>query len=71
MTSPSTPSIDCATACINGCVLGDQCPHREAAQQAIRYVMETDWDALMQKAEERVPLNPMAVLDNFKAYDGN
>ncbi len=70
MTTYDPTSIDCTTACVNGCVLGDQCPHREAAQAAIKYVMETDWDDLMQRAEDRIPSNPMAVLDFYEQSGG-
>lgn len=73
------PTIDCATACVNGCVLGDQCPHREAAKAAVNYIMNTDWETLMQKAEDRVKrqqdpaaeqpqgFDPMAILENYQA----
>lgn len=60
-------TIDCVTACVNGCVLGDRCPHREAAKAAIAYVNETDWDTLMEKAESRFAQpDPLSVLDSFK-----
>ncbi len=70
-------TIDCATACANGCVLGDQCPHREAAKEAVSYIMNTDWETLMKKAEDRVRRqasedepqagsDPMSVLDNYQ-----
>ena len=63
-------TIDCATACINGCVLGDRCPHRDAAKAAIAYVNETDWDTLMEKAESRFAQDPLAVLENYAAGEG-
>lgn len=77
----ATPqTIDCATACVNGCVLGDQCPHRDAARDAVNYIMNTDWDTLMQKAEDRVKrqgspdseaeaggFDPLSVLENFRS----
>lgn len=74
----ATPqTIDCATACVNGCVLGDQCPHREAAKDAVNYIMNTDWETLMKKAEDRVKRqvpedeaqagpDPMSILDNYQ-----
>lgn len=71
------PTIDCATACVNGCVLGEQCPHRDAAKEAVNYIMNTDWETLMQKAEDRVKRqapageeesqDPLSVLDNYQA----
>lgn len=73
----ATPqTIDCASACVNGCVLGDQCPHRDAAKEAVNYIMNTDWETLMQKAEDRVKRqapaaeeapDPLSVLDSYQA----
>lgn len=70
-------TIDCATACVNGCVLGDQCPHRDAAKEAVNYIMNTDWETLMQKAEDRVKRqaspggenlpDPLSILENYQA----
>lgn len=63
------PEHDCATLCRDGCVLGEACPHREAAQRAIAFVMSTDWDTLMTIAETKnLPqkeADPLRVLDNY------
>ncbi|MEN9229460.1 MAG: hypothetical protein Q6L68_01015 [Thermostichus sp. DG02_5_bins_236] len=60
---------DCATLCRDGCVLGEACPHREAARQAVAFVMSTDWDTLMNIAETKnLPpeeSDPLRVLDNY------
>jgi hypothetical protein len=48
MTDPAT--VNCAEACVNGCVLGDQCPHLEAAKAAREYIKNTDWDTIMETA---------------------
>jgi hypothetical protein len=48
MSDPVT--INCAEACVNGCVLGDKCPHLEAAQAARDYISSTDWDTIMETA---------------------
>ncbi|MCF2971929.1 hypothetical protein L1047_12060 [Synechococcus sp. Nb3U1] len=60
---------DCATLCRDGCVLGEACPHREAARQAVAFVMSTDWDTLMNIAEAKnLPpeeSDPLKVLDNY------
>ncbi|MDX2272774.1 MAG: hypothetical protein NW237_12645 [Cyanobacteriota bacterium] len=69
MTTP--PSVDCATACRNGCILGDQCPHRDSARQAVDYIMNTDWDTLMQKAETQAQADPLGMLDNYQVSGGN
>lgn len=60
---------DCATLCRDGCVLGEACPHREAARQAVAFIMNTDWDTLMKIAESRnLPpqeSDPLKVLENY------
>lgn len=60
---------DCATLCRDGCVLGEACPHREAARQAVAFVMSTDWDTLMNIAESKnLPpqkSDPLQVLDSY------
>ena len=48
MADPAT--INCAEACVNGCVLGDQCPHLETAKAARDYINNTDWDTIMETA---------------------
>lgn len=46
------PTIDCATACVNGCVLGDRCPNQEYAQQASKFIKETSLDDMLAIAQE-------------------
>ncbi|MEN9202195.1 MAG: hypothetical protein Q6K80_09530 [Thermostichus sp. DG_1_6_bins_120] len=58
---------DCATLCRDGCVLGEACPHREAARQAVAFVMSTDWDTLMSIAESKNL--PTQESDPLKALD--
>lgn len=68
----STSSVNCVTDCVNGCILGDQCPHREAAQTAVTYIMNTDWDTLMEKAESRFTNpDPMAMLEQYERKGNN
>ncbi len=44
-------SINCAEACVKGCVLGDRCPHREHAAQASRFVQSISLDKMHEIAE--------------------
>ncbi len=46
--------INCAEACINGCALGDDCPHLEERQKASNFIQETSLDAMLQMAEARL-----------------
>jgi hypothetical protein len=45
--------INCAEACVNGCVLGDaQCPNKEHREKASRFIQETSLDQMLAIAEE-------------------
>jgi hypothetical protein len=46
--------IDCAVSCVNGCVLGDQCPNLEYKEQASKFVQETSLDDMIAIAEEAI-----------------
>ncbi|MEN9218220.1 MAG: hypothetical protein Q6K81_04760 [Gloeomargarita sp. DG02_5_bins_242] len=50
-----TPTVDCATACVNGCVLGEACPHREHLAAALKFVAETDLDRMVEVAQASAP----------------
>ncbi|WP_017304247.1 hypothetical protein [Spirulina subsalsa] len=43
--------INCAEACVNGCVLGDQCPNREYVKQASDFMETTSLDQMLEIAE--------------------
>lgn len=45
-------TINCAEACINGCVLGDQCPNREYARSASQFIQETSLEDMIVIAQE-------------------
>jgi hypothetical protein len=47
-------SINCAEACVNGCVLGEQCPHRAYAAAASKFIQQTSIDRMLEIAEESV-----------------
>jgi hypothetical protein len=46
-------SIDCKTACTQGCVLGDRCPNKEFAQAAMQFILNTPLDQLNEIAAAR------------------
>ncbi len=46
--------INCAEACVNGCVLGDQCPNREYAKNTANFINSTSLDTMLDIAEESV-----------------
>ncbi|NJL91831.1 MAG: hypothetical protein HC916_20170 [Coleofasciculaceae cyanobacterium SM2_1_6] len=39
-------TIDCATACVNGCVLGEKCPHKEYAAAASNFIKDLSLDQM-------------------------
>lgn len=47
-------SINCAEACVNGCVLGENCPHRAYAAAASKFIQQTSIDRMLEIAEESV-----------------
>ncbi|QSJ14194.1 hypothetical protein JYQ62_19870 [Nostoc sp. UHCC 0702] len=46
--------INCAEACINGCVLGNKCPNIEFREAAAKFIEETSLDQMLDMAEERL-----------------
>ena len=45
-------TVDCAVACVNGCVLGDKCPKREYAEATSNFIEHTSLDKMLEMAEE-------------------
>jgi hypothetical protein len=43
--------INCAVECVDGCILGDQCPHREYLDQASEFIKETPLETMLEIAE--------------------
>jgi hypothetical protein len=43
--------VDCAKDCLNGCILGDDCPNREHATEASKFIAETSLDKILEMAE--------------------
>ncbi|MEM7555338.1 MAG: hypothetical protein AAF378_14780 [Cyanobacteria bacterium P01_A01_bin.84] len=43
--------INCAEACVNGCVLGDKCPNLEYKQEASKFIDNTSLDQMLEIAE--------------------
>lgn len=47
--NPAT--INCAEACVNGCVLGDKCPNLQYVAQATQFIQDTSIDKMHDIAE--------------------
>jgi len=43
--------INCAEACVNGCVLGDKCPNLEFKEATSQFIQETSLDKMLEIAE--------------------
>ncbi|MEB3217777.1 MAG: hypothetical protein VKN72_16295 [Nostocales cyanobacterium 94392] len=43
--------INCAQACVNGCVLGDKCPNIEYRDQASQFIKDTSLEKMLEIAE--------------------
>lgn len=52
--------INCAEACVNGCVLGDECPNQEYKDQASQFIQETSLDDMLAIAEEAIRKKTLA-----------
>ena len=46
--------INCAVDCANGCVLGDQCPHKNEQEKASSFIENTSLDTMLEMAAEAV-----------------
>jgi hypothetical protein len=46
--------INCAEACVNGCVLGDKCPHLQYREAASKFIQDTSMDRILEIADEAV-----------------
>lgn len=52
MSETLTPN--CAEMCVNGCVLGDKCPHRPYQEQTAQFLKEKSMDDILAIAEARI-----------------
>jgi hypothetical protein len=43
--------INCAVECVNGCKLGDKCPHKEHQAEASKFIEATSLDTILAMAE--------------------
>ncbi|NJR65413.1 MAG: hypothetical protein HC772_09005 [Leptolyngbyaceae cyanobacterium CRU_2_3] len=48
--NPAT--IDCETACVNGCRLGENCPNLEFRERTSKFIQDTPLDQILAIAEE-------------------
>lgn len=53
-------TVNCAEACVNGCVLGDKCPNKEYVEVTSKFIDNTPLDQMLEIAEEAVMKKRMA-----------
>ena len=62
-------TVNCAEACINGCILGDKCPNKEFVTDASKFINETSLDTMLEIAEEarrkKLTQPPQWILPDF------
>jgi len=62
-------TINCAEACVNGCVLGDKCPNKEYAASASKFINEVSLDKMHEIAEaalrKKMSQPPQWVIPDF------
>ncbi len=46
--------INCAVECVNGCKLGDACPHQEHQAKTSQFIESTPLDTILAIADEAV-----------------
>ncbi|MDG2990296.1 hypothetical protein L3556_05000 [Candidatus Synechococcus calcipolaris G9] len=51
---PSPNEINCDEACVNGCILGEKCPHRAYLADVSKFINDTPMDKIIAIAEESV-----------------
>lgn len=52
--SADQTQINCAEACVNGCILGEQCPNQAYRDQTAKFIQETSLDQMLAMAEEAI-----------------
>jgi hypothetical protein len=44
-------TVNCQVECVNGCILGDDCPNQDYAQKASNFIENTSLDKILEIAE--------------------
>jgi hypothetical protein len=46
-----TRTVNCQVECLNGCILGDECPNQGYAKEASNFIENTSLDKMLEIAE--------------------
>jgi hypothetical protein len=62
-------TVNCAEACVDGCILGDKCPNQEFVSEASNFINETSLDKMLEIAEaariKKLTQPPQWVIPDF------
>ncbi len=62
-------TVNCAVECVNGCVLGENCPNKEFAQSASQFINDTSLDKMLEMAEaariKKLTAPPQWIIPDF------
>jgi hypothetical protein len=47
-------NVNCAVDCVNGCLLGEDCPNQEFRQQAAQFIADTPLETMLEIADAAV-----------------
>ena len=47
-------NVNCAEACVDGCIMPDNCPNQEYAESASEFIQNTSLDDMLSMADEAV-----------------
>ncbi|NCO75233.1 MAG: hypothetical protein GW795_03385 [Cyanobacteria bacterium] len=46
-----TRTVNCQIECVNGCILGQECPNQKFAQETTKFIENTSLDKILEMAE--------------------
>jgi len=46
-----TRTVNCQVECVNGCILGAECPHQEYVKNTSNFIKDTSLDKMLEMAE--------------------
>lgn len=47
----SKKTVNCQIECVNGCILGEDCPNQEYVQETSKFIQDTSLDKMLEMAE--------------------
>lgn len=64
-----TRTVNCKEECVNGCILGEECPNKGYVEEAASFIQETSLDQMLEIAEaarlKKLTAPPKWVIPDF------